>query len=55
MKLLSKDGDYARIEVVEMEIIGNFVVPISIALIVIFGLCRKVPLFEAFTDGAKRG
>ena len=38
-----------------MEIIGNFVVPVSIALIIIFGFCRKVPLFEAFTDGAKEG
>ena len=38
-----------------MEIIGNLVVPVSIALIIIFGFCRKVPLFEAFTDGAKEG
>ena len=29
------------------------VVPVSIALIIIFGFCRKVPLFEAFTDGEK--
>ena len=35
--------------------IGNLVVPVSIALIIIFGFCRKVPLFEAFTDGAKEG
>lgn len=38
-----------------MEIIGSFVVPVSIALIVIFGFCRKVPLFESFTEGAKEG
>lgn len=41
--------------VVKMGKIGNFVVPISIALIIIFGLCRRVPLFEAFTEGAKDG
>ena len=55
LKLLSKEEDCTRIEVVKMEIIGNLVVPVSIALIIIFGFCRKVPLFEAFTDGAKEG
>lgn len=38
-----------------MEIIGIYVVPVSIALIIIFGLIKRIPLFEAFTDGAKEG
>lgn len=39
----------------KIELIGELTVPVSIALIVLFGLFKKVPLFEAFTDGAKEG
>lgn len=38
-----------------MENIGIYVVPISIVLIIIFGMIKRVPLFEAFTSGAKDG
>lgn len=38
-----------------MESVGIYVVPISIILIIIFGLTKRVPLFDAFTIGAKEG
>ncbi len=38
-----------------LENIGVYVVPVSIILIIIFGIVRRVPLFEAFTSGAKEG
>lgn len=33
----------------------SFVLPVVIALIVIFGIVRKVPVFECFSAGAKNG
>lgn len=38
-----------------MELIGVYVVPVAIVIIIIFGIIKRVPLFEAFTAGAKEG
>lgn len=38
-----------------MEAIGAFVLPVSVCLIVLFGLFRKVPVFDSFVLGAKEG
>ena len=38
-----------------MDRFGSFVIPISVGTIVIFGLFRKVPVFEMFLSGAKEG
>ena len=38
-----------------MDKIGVYLVPCIIALILLFGFFRKVPLFDTFLDGAKEG
>ena len=38
-----------------MDKLGVIAVPISVVCIVIFCLARKVPVFDAFTEGAKQG
>lgn len=38
-----------------MDKIGSFVLPVVIALILIFGMVRRVPMFDTFLDGAKEG
>ncbi len=38
-----------------MDRIGDYIIPIMIFVIVIFGLIRKVPIFDAFVKGAKDG
>lgn len=38
-----------------MDKIGVYLVPCIIALILLFGFLRKVPLFDTFLDGAKEG
>ena len=36
-----------------MEVFGSYLIPILIALILLFGFLRKVPLFDTFLEGAK--
>lgn len=38
-----------------MNIISLYALPAIILLILTMGLCKKVPLYETFTDGAKDG
>lgn len=38
-----------------MDKIGGYLIPCIIALILLFGFVRKVPLFDTFLDGAKEG
>lgn len=38
-----------------MDKIGIYVMPVSVVLIILFGLIRKVPIFDAFLQGAKDG
>ena len=38
-----------------MELISNLAVPITIALIVLFGIVKKQPVFDLFTEGVKNG
>ena len=38
-----------------MNNLGAFAVPCFIVCIVVFALARKVPVFDAFTEGAKQG
>lgn len=38
-----------------MNIISLWALPVVILLILTFGLCKKVPLYEVFTEGAKEG
>lgn len=38
-----------------MEAFGSYLIPVLIALILVFGLLRKVPLFDTFLEGAKEG
>lgn len=38
-----------------LEYIGGFIIPFTVAAIIIFGFCRKVPIFDAFLSGAKSG
>lgn len=38
-----------------MDKLGDYVVPAAVMLIVLFGLFRKVPLFDTFVTGAKEG
>ena len=38
-----------------MNLISLWALPVVIVLILTMGLCRKVPLYEVFTDGAKDG
>lgn len=35
--------------------LGNLIVPLLIALIIIYGLVKKVDVFEVFVEGAKDG
>ena len=34
---------------------GNYLIPCVIGLILVFGLVRRVPLFDTFLEGAKEG
>ncbi len=38
-----------------MNQIGEYIVPVVIVFVVVFGACRKVDLFDSFTKGAKEG
>lgn len=38
-----------------MDKIGVYVIPLATILIIIFGLVKKVPIFDAFLQGAKEG
>lgn len=38
-----------------MDKVGIYVMPVSVVLIILFGLIRKVPIFDAFLQGAKDG
>lgn len=38
-----------------LDIIGAWVMPLMVVTIVVFGLVKKVNVFDCFTDGAKRG
>ena len=38
-----------------MEVFGSYLIPILIALILLFDFLRKVPLFDTFLEGAKEG
>ena len=38
-----------------MGVFGSYLIPILIALILLFGFLRKVPLFDTFLEGAKEG
>ena len=38
-----------------MEAFGSYLIPVLIALILLFGFLRKVPLFDTFLEGAKEG
>jgi len=38
-----------------MNIISLWALPAILLLILTMGLCKKVPLYETFTDGAKDG
>ena len=35
--------------------ISNLLIPLIIAIIVVVGLLKKVPIYDAFTEGAKDG
>lgn len=35
--------------------LGVYIIPVIIGLILIFGLIKKVPMFDTFMDGAKQG
>lgn len=38
-----------------MDRLGSYVVPAVVLLIVVFGLWRRVPVFDSFVEGAKEG
>ena len=38
-----------------MDKLGTYAMPTAAVLIVLFCLVRKVPVFDAFTEGAKQG
>lgn len=38
-----------------MSNISNYILPIFVCLIVVYGFFKKVDVFDAFTDGAKKG
>ena len=38
-----------------MEWVGIFAMPVCVCGIILFGLLRRVPVFSAFTSGAKEG
>ncbi len=38
-----------------MDKFGAYVVPVTVCIIIIFGLIRKVPVFDSFVAGAKEG
>ena len=38
-----------------MDIIGEWVLPLMVVSIVIFGLYKKVRVFDCFMEGAKKG
>ena len=38
-----------------MALISLWILPVFIIFILTMGLCKKVPIYEVFTDGAKDG
>ena len=38
-----------------MDKLGGWILPGAVAVIVLFGIIREVPVFEAFLKGAKEG
>lgn len=38
-----------------MDKIGAFIIPITVVSIIVFGFIRRVPVFDAFLQGAKAG
>lgn len=38
-----------------MEQFGGYIIPVVIAVIVLFGFIKKVPCFDCFLEGAKQG
>ena len=38
-----------------MDIIGEWVLPLMVVSIVVFGLYKKVRVFDCFMEGAKKG
>lgn len=38
-----------------LVLVSVWILPVIILLILVFGLLKKVPIYEAFTDGAKEG
>lgn len=38
-----------------MEQFGGYIIPVVIALIILFGFIKKVPCFDCFLEGAKQG
>lgn len=38
-----------------MDKFGAYVVPVTVCLIIVFGLVRRVPVFDSFVAGAKEG
>src|SRR5262249_49646939 len=37
------------------ELLGLFVVPLLIAFLPLYGLCKRVPVYEKFVEGAREG
>lgn len=38
-----------------MDKIGDYIIPVIVFIIIAFGLVKKVPVFDAFVQGAKEG
>lgn len=38
-----------------MDKLGTWILPAAVVVIVLFGTIRRVPVFDAFLDGAKEG
>ena len=51
----SADGKAFGKEAASMTEFGNYLIPCVIGLILVFGLVRRVPLFDTFLEGAKEG
>ena len=38
-----------------IETLSNWAIPVVIALVALFAICKKVPVYTVFTEGAKDG
>lgn len=38
-----------------MAVVGAYIIPVTVMTIVVFGLIKKVPVFDVFLQGAKEG